>query len=96
MKLSLDGISETKSSVTSLDVYTTSIGPCKNVYPLQIIRPINKFPLDYRHYFKQVLDDMLVNEFILTDFVGDNPKRSFVRDAPVSYTHLTLPTIYSV
>ena len=80
-QLSLDGVSETKSSSTSLDVYTTSFNNCRIVYPIKILRPINKYPMKNEQYFGQVLNDLQSNEIILSDFIADNPKRSFARNA---------------
>ena len=57
--------------------------------------------MDNRHEFATFLSDLHDNQCTVTDFVADNPKRSFAREAlthagyyacVVSYTHLTLPT----
>ena len=79
LDLSLDGIQESKSSSLSVDVYTVSFKNCRTVYPLKIIRPINKYKMDDQLILKQVLDDINLNECILRTVVCDNPKRCMIR-----------------
>ena len=81
VQISLDGVSESKSTSISLDVYSSSFLHCKNIYPHKIVRPLNKFPVDNRKHFKSVLDDISSNLCIIEQFVGDNPKRAIVREA---------------
>ena len=74
--LSLDGIQEAKSSALSVDVYSISFKQCRTVYPVKIIRPINKYKMDDQIHFKSVLDDINENQCHLENAIGDNPKRS--------------------
>ena len=79
--LSLDGVSESKSSNISLDVYSIKFKGCREVYPIKIIRPINKYPVDQQGQFSYVLRDLLDNDLEIMFVVADNPKRSFLRFA---------------
>ena len=54
---------------------------CRQVYPLKIIRPLNKYKLNYRSQLRQILDAMLQNDLILEKLVADNPKRAILREA---------------
>ena len=81
VKLSLDGISESQSTNISLDVYSIKINDCQCVYPVRIIRPLNKLSVDYMGNFKKVLDELNENGLILSHVIADNPKRAFVRNS---------------
>lgn len=50
------------------------------VYPLKIVRPINKFPLESRPQLEAVLNDLMENEHHLNDLVADSPKRSNIKE----------------
>lgn len=80
MQLSLDGVQECRSNSVSLDVYTLKFVNCKNIYPLKIIRPVNKFHVDYKPQFKAVLDSLKACACELDSLVADNPKRSELKD----------------
>lgn len=75
----MDGVSETKSTTVSLDVYSIKFDGCRDIYPVKIVRPLNKFQIDNREQFSQVLRSVLSNNLILKAIVADNPKRSFVK-----------------
>ena len=79
--LSLDGVSESKSTSISLDVYTIKFEGCREVYPLKIIRPVSKHPIDLQEQFSLVLKSVESYNLILEALVGDNPKRSFFRNS---------------
>lgn len=79
-QLSADGVQETKSNRISLDVYSIKKKNCRQIYPLKIIRPINKFHVDYRPHLKRILDSFQETNSILDCFVGDNPKRSNLKE----------------
>lgn len=81
LDLSLDGIQECKSSSLSADVYSVSFKHCNTVYPIRIIRPINKFKVDDQLNIKEVIEDIHDANCILENVVGDNPKRSNFRCA---------------
>ena len=63
----------------SLDVYSFNIPTCRTVYPIKLIRSI-KFPPDGSPHLQAVTEDLSEN-YTITKFIGDNPKRSFVRNA---------------
>ena len=79
--ISLDGVSESKSTTNSLDVYTSRFAKCRNIYPHRIVKPLNRFPVENRDQFASFLEDLNQNNCHVTDFIGDNPKRAFVREA---------------
>ena len=83
-QVSIDGVSESKSSINSLNVYSIRFQGCRLVYPCQIIRPIGKYKLDYQKYLDNFLSDVCSNNCIIRVFVGDNPKRA---EARASKTH---------
>lgn len=80
MQLSLDGVQESRSTSISLDVFSIKMKKCRNIYPLKIIRPINKFPISYRPHLKNILDSLKEFNTLLDAFIADNPKRSIVRE----------------
>lgn len=79
LQLSLDGIQESKSSSISTDVFCISFQDCKQVYPLRLIRPCNKYKYDEQEEIRKVIDDINTNNCELTDCVLDKPKRSDVK-----------------
>lgn len=81
VQLSLDGVQECRSNSVSLDVYSVKIEGCRNIYPLKIVRPINRFKLDYKPQLQDVLENLAQANFCLRCFIGDNPKRAIVREA---------------
>lgn len=81
LQLSLDGVQESRSSSNSLDVYSIKFKNCRNVYPLTIVRPINKFPIDYKPLLKAILDQFHDENCILWLLIADNPKRAILREA---------------
>lgn len=81
LDLSLDGIQECKSSALSADIYTVSFKGCSTVYPIRIIRPINKFKVNDKENLRKVLEDINMNECFLKTLIADNPKRAFLRCA---------------
>lgn len=46
------------------------------MYPILLIRPLNKFKLDTEDYLDDFLSDVCSNNCTIEAFVGDNPKRS--------------------
>ena len=78
VQLSLDGVSETKSTAISLDVYSLRFLGCRDVYPVRIIRPIVKNQVDHQEQFALVLNSISANNLKLHSVVADNPKRSFL------------------
>ena len=79
--LSVDGVSESKSTTTTLLVYSIKFRGCRDVYPIKIVRPLNKFKIDNQKEFCNVLDDINEEMLDLEVVVADNPMRSFVRNS---------------
>ena len=79
--LSLDGVSETKSTTTNLDVYSLKFRGCRDVYPVKIIRQINKYKIDLQTEFGNVLDRISEQNLEIDFIVADNPKRAFLRNS---------------
>ena len=81
VQLSLDRISESKSSLNSLDCYSIKFNHCRNIYPIRLIKPCEKYKFNEQEQFQQVLSDINDNEIIIDCTVLDNPKRSDLRCA---------------
>lgn len=81
LQLSLDGVQECRGNSISLDVYSIKFDHCRCIYPLKIIRPINKFNVPYKPQLLDILTSFHNAECILKHFIGDNPKRATVREA---------------
>ena len=79
LDFSLDGIQECKSSSLSADVYTVSFSHCRSVYPIRIVRPINKFKMNDQEQLGSVINDINQCDCIIKNAIGDNPKRSCFR-----------------
>ena len=80
LQLSCDSVSESKSTNISLDVYSTCFKNCKNIYPHKIVRPLGKYKLNSRKHLSDVLKDITDNNFRISQYVGDNPKRSDAKE----------------
>lgn len=81
VQLSLDGVMESKSSLTSLDTYSIKFNHCRNIYPVKIIRPCDRYKYDEELELNNLLNDIKENHIIIDCAVADNPKRSFLRCA---------------
>ena len=77
---SLDGVQESKSSSASLDIYCLKFQHCRNVYPIRIVRPNEKFKYDEQPVIQNVVSDINEAEITLDHAVFDNPKRSVVKN----------------
>ena len=75
--LSSDGVSETKSTTTSLDVYSIRFLNCRNVYPVCIVRPLKTYPEN--DFLAEIITELESHGFTISAFLGDNPKRSLAR-----------------
>lgn len=80
VKLSLDGVQESKSSNVTSDVFSVSFNNCRNVYPIRLIRPINKYKFDDQEQIREVVRDLNENAIKIETCVFDNPKRSRVKN----------------
>ena len=76
VQISVDGISEAKSSSVSLDVYSTKFRHCRHVYPHRIVRPLKKGYLDNHEQLRKFIRNIADNEVKIDCAVADNPKRS--------------------
>ena len=81
VQISCDGVSECKSNLHSLDVYSVRFKNCRTVYPHTIIRPMPKYAVDSNKYLSNFISDMEINNCIIKAFIGDNPKRAKARAA---------------
>lgn len=77
--LSVDGVSESKSTSVSLDVYSLKFNCCREIYPLKIVRPLKKFHLNHQEQLNLVLRAVIEAALVIQAFIGDNPKRAFVK-----------------
>ena len=77
----MDGIMESKSSNNSLDCYSLKFSHCRNIYPICLIKPCEKFKFNTKEQLQRVLKDINDNNLIIDSAVFDNPKRSDVRCA---------------
>ena len=77
----MDGVSESRSTSISLDVYSIKFLGCKAIYPVKIIRPINKFPIDHQEQLSTVLESLSENNLQLQHVVADNLKRAIIRNS---------------
>ena len=77
----MDGILESKSSLNSLDVYSLKFNHCRNIYPIRLIKPCEKYKYDEQEELSHVLNDINDNGLIIDCAVFDNPKRSNMRCA---------------
>ena len=64
-----------------MDIYSTSFTSCRMIYPLTIIQPVNRFPVPYREYLQEIINDLHSSNCQIAKFIGDNPKRAIVREA---------------
>ena len=81
IQLSLDGILESKSSFTSLDVYSLAFHGCRSIYPIRIIRPCNRYKYDEQKQLQEVLAHINDNHLIIDSCILDNLKRAIIRCA---------------
>lgn len=78
IQLSLDGVMESKSSLNSLDTFSVKFNNCRNIYPIRLIKPCDKYKYDEQLEIKRVLDDLNLNDITIDCAVLDKPKRSTV------------------
>ena len=77
--MSLDGVQESKSSTTTIDTYSIQFEGCRNIYPLRLIRPCDRYKYDEQDHLKKVLKDINENGLVIDCAVFDNLKRSTAR-----------------
>ena len=76
VNLSLDGVQESKSSNVSNDIYSLTFKGCQKVFPIRLIRPVNRHKIDNQYHFNEVLEDLALNDTIINNMICDKPKRS--------------------
>lgn len=76
LQLSYDGIQEAKSSLVSLDTFSVAFNKCRNIYPIRLIKPINKFKVDEQNQLAMVLQDINANDIGIYSASMDKPKRT--------------------
>lgn len=81
VQISSDGLSESRSTTNSLDVYSLRFNNCSVVYPHTIVRPSNNYKFKYRPCLQKFLNDLIANHCTITAFIGDNLKRAHAREA---------------
>lgn len=81
LQLSLDGVQESKSSTQSIDVFSVAFAKCNKVYPIRLIKPINKYKYDEQAHIKEVISDINSCTCIITETILDNPKRAIMHCA---------------
>ena len=77
--ISLDGVSECRSNTNSIDVYSLRFQQCQTIYPHTLVRPLQKYKVDNREYLEKFIRDLTIHDCLIKLFVGDNPKRAFVK-----------------
>ena len=80
IQLSCDGIQETKSTTVAIDVYSLCFKHCKCIYPIKLIRPLNKQSVDKRKQLKEVLTDIRNNDLRILQYIADKIKRSEAKE----------------
>ena len=81
VQLSLDGVSQAKSNTVTHDVYSIKFNNCRTIYPLRVIRSIEKYSIHYRDTLANIINDIHDNQLTISEFIGDNPKRAIIREA---------------
>ena len=79
--LSLDGVHESKSTNVSLDVYTVKFKGCRDVFPIKIVWPLNKYPINNNEQFSEVINSVMALNLIIQAIIADNPKRAFMKNS---------------
>ena len=75
IQLSLDGVQESKSSTISLDTFSICFNQCRVIYPLRIIKPMNKYKYDEQGEIASVLEDINQNGIRIRSAIFDKMKR---------------------
>lgn len=80
VSFSMDGVQASKSSNASMDIYSISFKDCRNIYPVKIIKPFDKFKYDAQEELRSFVLDLNENEVKIDTAVLDNQKRSIVKN----------------
>lgn len=76
LQISSDGMSESKSTNVSIDVYSTRMQNCKVVYPHKLVKPLGKYKIDNSLQFTNFIKDIIDNDGIIEQYIADNLKRA--------------------
>ena len=88
IKFSLDGVQTAKSSIVTTDVFSISFNNCRNVYPLRLIRPCNRYKYNEQFEIREVVNDINDTEVTIDSGICDNPKHSVIKNVKChSATH---------
>ena len=79
IQISIDGVSESKSTTNTMDVFSVRFNKCRTIYPLKIVRPIGKYKIDFQELLDDFLTDICSNRCPIHSFIGDNPMRARAR-----------------
>ena len=79
IQTSVDGVSESKSSTTSIDIYSSKFRKCRYIYPMRIVRPLKKNYVDNNEQFKHFIHDITETSTTISALIADNLKRANVR-----------------
>lgn len=78
--ISIDGVQESNSSNVSMDVYSIKFKNCRNIYPIKIIKPFNRFKYNEQEEIAKVVADLNENNVDIDTAVFDNLKRSVAKN----------------
>ena len=56
-------------------MYSIAFKNCHKVFPLRIIRPVNRHKIDNQYHLNEVLEDLALNSTKINNIVCDKPKR---------------------
>ena len=76
LQISCDGMSESKSTNISIDVFSSKFPHCKAIFPHRLVRPLKKFPVDNLFQFSRFLEDIVENNLDIDQYIADNLKRA--------------------
>ena len=79
IQYSCDAMSECKSSVVSLDVYSFKMLNCRQIYPHKIVRPL-KGKVESGPVLDSVISDLLQTCLRIAQYLADNPKRANAKE----------------
>ena len=65
--------------MNTLDVYSIKFTGCRNIYPLRIIKPCEKFKYDEQEQLFKVLSELSANDVVINCAIFDNLKRAIIR-----------------
>ena len=80
MQISSDGMSESKSTKVSLDIFSSRMKNCRTIFPHKIVRPLHTSVINQQDQFRDFVQNILENKGEIEQFVGDNLKRSTAKN----------------